>query len=321
MSIRKISDLPYLTESQLDTADPDKNAALRKSSMELSYFLSSTAGNDPHTTYVSRQMTIQNFSDVIVGQIQNADTGFSGNKTFNDSVTFLGDAVFKNGIDVYKEIELSGDLRTPSNNNGTASLRFNSFSLTSPSLNLSPSACVDTTNPNNAKSIVNYGCLTSYVNSSLAGKLNELQKAVNDKLKELDDALAGLAGVDYNSMWPVGSIFISTTNSNICPIQGLKSGWTWQKVTGRISSGPVHWSEQKNLIRLGILSMPVCLRIRTLIPNRLVHRTAGATIKAWAVIIPARRPALRPTRSMASLKRFAHPRSSSIYGNVQSKRI
>lgn len=260
MSIRKISDLPYLTESQLNTADPDKNAALKKSSMELSYFLSSTTGDDPHTTYVSRQMTVQNFSDIIVGQIQNADTGFSGNKTFNDSVTFLGDTVFKNGIDVYKEIELSGDLRTPSNNNGTASLRFNSFSLTSPSLNLSPSACVDMTNPNNAKSIVNYGYLTSYVNSRLAGNLDDLQKAIDDKLKELDDALARLTGVDYDKMWPVGSIFISTTNSNTCPIQGLKSGWTWQKVTGRyiLGSGTLVGTEESytagNLVEAGLPS-------------------------------------------------------------------
>ena len=86
MSIRRISDLPYLTEEQQDTTNANSKNNLMKSQIEISYFDNSEKSTE--TTYLSRCIEINQLTGIILADIVNNNVNFSGTKVFNSNTKF-----------------------------------------------------------------------------------------------------------------------------------------------------------------------------------------------------------------------------------------
>lgn len=233
MAIRKISDLPYMTEDQMNVNDRDAYHKVSNSSLELSYL---SATGDFGSTYVSRQIKFIDMVHMLSGSILGGDEILEFNKfvKFNRglSATFVqaGSLSVTNGAHISGNVYINA---TPSGTNGKSYVGkfafgggLDLYAITK----IHPKGYVDSTT-DESTSIVNVGYLTTKLNDLE----NRLQSQIDDLARRIE-ALEALLGssddseIGARSIWPVGSVYITTLTSDTCPIQSLDSSWTWEKL-------------------------------------------------------------------------------------------
>lgn len=96
MSVRKVSDLKSLTNDEIYNGDKSLTQRIKDSCLEVSYSTKDSEGDS--YTYESRQINFERFKDLAENDVVNCPIVLNGKKTFAD------------GITVYKNLSLSGDL-------------------------------------------------------------------------------------------------------------------------------------------------------------------------------------------------------------------
>lgn len=192
MAIRRISDLPYI--ENIDNISEDRLNSLLGSVIEISEKVDE---DENVSSYDSKCATIGQLTAIILDKVVNKDISFNGVKTFNDSVELSGGASVNNGMRV----------------NGDVTMKSDHVEIDSQETKIGQTATVNTTIEDD-ESVVN----VKYLNE----KLNEFRT-------EIEELKSRAVGMMFNEIFPVGSLFLSLTDSEDCPITQGK----WTKVEGR----------------------------------------------------------------------------------------